>query len=453
MLKRVFRKKLVLAGALAFSVSLLAPIGAKADNCYYCDVWCEDDEYEYSENIDFTWQDMGISEWEEYYSDIETDISITNSGEDIKVSGLVRALSKNDQFLMFNEVYNYGTKNRATVGGEVLKNAKGNIGANVVAGDYNAQSNIVAIAVGEEETSLVESKTFSLQKAKFNWVDNEGVTNTASADNEVLKNAKGNIGLNIAAGSNNAQTNQLGIAVGPARVGVAVAYVQQKSKYNMVGNLPIQEEEVIWNEVSLNLNANGWTLGGYTSGIYGGYTYGGFTESGTISGTSEGMSYQASNFYPDTWKVNPEYEPHNQHPHSPKQIGHFDMDAETQGAIANPNRPGVGGLAFDNRNTINANYEGGGYYRGGEYGGFFGWIGAQQITLSGTITGSIPVVIVRNIDTVNTASLSGQVLMNAAGNIGVNVAAGTNNLQANALSVTYIPEGESVPVPPISPEL
>jgi len=45
----------------------------------------------------------------------------------------------------------------------------------------------------------------------------------------VLKNAKGNIGLNIAAGSNNAQTNQLGVAVGHAKVGMATAFVQQKS--------------------------------------------------------------------------------------------------------------------------------------------------------------------------------------------------------------------------------
>jgi len=94
MLKRVLRKKLVLAGALVFSVSLLAPIGAKATD--YCGVCYVDDDYEYSENTDYTYQDMGIIDWEEYDSSIETDISITNSGEDMEVNGLVRALSKND---------------------------------------------------------------------------------------------------------------------------------------------------------------------------------------------------------------------------------------------------------------------------------------------------------------------------------------------------------------------
>ena len=157
MLKRVFKKKLVLAGALVFSVSLLAPIGAKAEGGYYCEGYCFEGELEYSGNIDFTYQDMGIIEWEEYYSYIETDILIKNKKMEVK--GLVRALSKNDQFLMFNYVDNYGTKNEATVSGNVLKNAKGNIGANIVAGDYNAQSNVVAIAVGEQKSSLVESKT------------------------------------------------------------------------------------------------------------------------------------------------------------------------------------------------------------------------------------------------------------------------------------------------------
>jgi len=419
MLKRVFKKKLVLAGALVFSVSLLAPIGAKAEGGYYCEGYCFEGELEYSGNIDFTYQDMGIIEWEEYYSYIETDILIKNKKMEVK--GLVRALSKNDQFLMFNYVDNYGTKNEATVSGNVLKNAKGNIGANIVAGDYNAQSNVVAIAVGKQGSSLVESKTFSVQKAKFNIVDNEGVTNTASASDNVLSSAKGNIQLNIAAGSNNAQTNQLGIAVGPAKVGVATAYVQQKSKYNMVSNQPIEEKKVIWHRINLKVGLSGKAS---RTGIRGSYS-------------GSGTSYQANNFYPDMWEYNPNKPAHGQHPYSPQCMGHFDMDAHTQGAVANPDRPGVGGLSFDNK----------------ESGTFSGIIGAQKINLSGSITGSIPIVITRNIDTVNTASLSGSVLMNAAGNIGVNIAAGSNNLQANALSITYVPEGGSVPVPPISPEL
>ncbi|RLG09853.1 hypothetical protein DRN73_09225 [Candidatus Pacearchaeota archaeon] len=382
MLKRVLRKKLVLAGALAFSVSLLAPIGAKAQGLLPyspCDMEYTgyfDFDGELSGNLDITLHVMDVTDLEAYLSLITTDISIINSGEDIEVSGLVRALSKNDQFLMFNYVDNYEIKNEATVSGDALKNAEGNINANVAAGDFNAQSNIAAIAVGEEEASLVESKTFSVQKTKFNEVNNEGVTNTASASDNVLSSAKGNIGLNIAAGSNNAQTNQLGIAVGPAKVGMSVAYIQQKSKYNTVSNQPIIEETEgeIPIELTLQMSEN---ISGNLDGTYSG------TEEGTI------------------W-----YGP-----------GQPEND-----------------------------------YSGTEEGTFSGDINIENIELTGTITGSIPIGIT-NINTTNTASLSGSVLSGAVGNIGVNVAAGSNNLQANALSVTYIPEGEPVPVFPISPEL
>jgi len=395
MLKKVLRKKLVLAGALVFSVSLLVPIGAKAQKLLpelpdlseleLCGMKCKgyfDFDGELSGNLDVTLQVMGVADLEAYLSLIKTNISISNSEEDMEVSGLVRALSKNDQFLMFNNIYNKRTENEATVSGDVLSEAQGNIGANVVAGDYNAQSNVVAIAVGEEEASLVESKTFSVQKAKFNKVNNEGVTNTASASDNALSDAKGNIQLNIAAGVDNAQTNQLGIAVGPAKIGMGVAYVQQKSKYNTVSNQPIIEEtegEIpIELEIQMSENISGSIENGWYSG----------TEEGTI------------------WAIDPQ-----------------------------------SGQKYQ-ENT----------YSGEEEGTIGGDISIENIELTGTITGSIPIGIT-SVNTKNIASLSGSVLSGAVGNIGVNVAAGSNNLQANTLSITYIPEGESIPVPPISPGL
>jgi len=157
MLKRVLRKKLVLAGALAFSVSLLVPIGANAQELPpellpelqdLCGMECTgyfDFDGELSGNLDVTLQVMGVIDLEAYLSRIRTNISISNGEEDIEVRGLIRALSKNDQFLMFNNIYNKRTENEATVSGDVLSGAQGNIGANVVAGDYNAQSNVVVL--------------------------------------------------------------------------------------------------------------------------------------------------------------------------------------------------------------------------------------------------------------------------------------------------------------------
>ena len=382
MLKRVLRKKLMLAGALAISVSFLAPVGAKAqelpelpDLSQLCGMECTgyfDFEGELSGNLDVTLQVMGVADLEAYLSLATSEIHIKN--DEMEVSGLVRALSKNDQFLMFNEVTNYGTENEASVSGDVLSGAQGNIGANVAAGDFNAQSNVVAIAAGEQRSSLVESKTFSVQKAMFNNVSNEGVTNTASASGNALSGAQGNIGLNIAAGVDNAQTNQLGIAVGPAKVGMGVAYVQQKSKYNTVNNQPIVEEtngDGIPIELTVQMSED---ITGNLDGTYEG------TEEGTI------------------WD-----------------------------SFGNP------------ENT----------YTGDAEGTVSGDIGIENIELTGTITGSIPIGIT-NVNTTNTASLSGSVLSGAVGNIGVNVAAGTNNLQANTLSVSYTPAAGNV-TPLINP--
>ncbi|MBO8144408.1 MAG: hypothetical protein H0Z16_07510 [Thermodesulfobacterium sp.] len=386
MLKRVLRKKLMLAGALAISVSFLAPVGAKAqelpelpDLSQLCGMECTgyfDFEGELSGNLDVTLQVMGVADLEAYLSLATSEIHIKN--DEMEVSGLVRALSKNDQFLMFNEVKNYGTENEASVSGDVLSGAQGNIGANVAAGDYNAQSNVVAIAAGEQKSSLVESKTFSVQKAMFNNVKNEGVTNTASASDNALSNAQGNIGLNIVAGVDNAQTNQLGIAVGPAKVGMGVAYVQQKSKYNTVNNQPIVEEtngDGIPIELTVQMSED------ITGNL-----------DGTYEGTEEGTIY-------------------TQDP---------------------------GGTTYE-ENT----------YEGTAEGTVSGDIGIENIDLTGTITGSIPIGIA-NINTTNTASLSGSALSGAVGNIGVNVAAGTNNLQANTLSVSYTPAAGNV-TPLITP--
>ncbi|MCU4137869.1 MAG: hypothetical protein MW689_001440 [Thermodesulfobacteria bacterium] len=77
-------------------------------------------------------------------------------------------------------------------------------------------------------------------------------------------------------------------------------------------------------------------------------------------------------------------------------------------------------------------------YSGTESGDIGGDINIENIELTGTITGSIPIGIT-SVNTTNIASLSGSVLSGAVGNIGVNVAAGSNNLQANTLSVSYTP--------------
>ncbi|MEW6740382.1 MAG: hypothetical protein AB1325_10835 [Nitrospirota bacterium] len=414
------------------------------------------------------------------YLDVSIDADIKIKGSEgyrrwryLTVDGLASAEINNNQLLKENMVINEENPNTATISGSALEGAEGNIGVNIVAGDNNAQDNLTAIAASEQEKSMADAEIFKIQSSLLNFTCNKGRTNSASLDGDAFMGATGNIGVNVAAGNNNAQSNMLAIAVAPSKVGIAKVSIHQESAGNMTMNKPVKVEEVQRIPVSLRLSAN--LNGGYEGGYIGfaGGSYSG-RESGTYrgseSGTTSGMSYQANNFYPDTWVVNERYPAHDQHPHSPEQIGHNDMDYQTQGAMINPYRPvgstqtvyvvvpdgeggfktegrvitvedPVGGLAFDNRGEYRGSESG--TYSGsesGSYGGMeIGYEGGELGgSILGTVSGNIPVVIRRNVNMINTASLSGNALRGATGNIGVNIAAGTGNLQANALAVTYI---------------
>jgi hypothetical protein len=118
------------------------------------------------------------------------------------------------------------------------------------------------------------------------------------------------------------------------------------------------------------------------------------------------------NFYPDIWPGD------GQHPTPYPQWGHVDMDAEAQGAVENPYNPGQGGLGFDTDEQ-----------------GTFQFDEMTNADLTASLSGQIVNVSYVAVDATNTASLSGSAFSAASGNIGVNVAAGTGNMQANSLSM------------------
>ena len=116
----------------------------------------------------------------------------------------------------------------------------------------------------------------------------------------------------------------------------------------------------------------------------------------------------------------------------PPALGHADFDNESQGAVLNPNRPGVGGLGFDNEEA--------GDYAGTQSGSIsLGELSFDDLeaSLAGTVTTTQWLVH----DATNTASLSDSAFANASGNIGVNLAAGAGNLQANSLSMAVAQPG------------
>lgn len=138
-----------------------------------------------------------------------------------------------------NNLVNYGTQNNASLvdsGNDV----QGSVGINVAAGNFNQQKNDMALA-SSEEAFTAEASVTVMQESSGNTTNNHTgdvyevndglqvvasgfgwwppqtpqtpVVNNASLSNS-LNNASGNVGVNIAAGGGNQQSNTLAIAAG-----------------------------------------------------------------------------------------------------------------------------------------------------------------------------------------------------------------------------------------------
>lgn len=104
---------------------------------------------------------------------------------------------------------NFRDRNTASVGSV---SGAGNIGVNVAAGAFNMQQNLLTLAVASD-SSLAEANAGIIQSALFNRVEAQDTINTAVAG---PVSGAGNIGVNIAAGVGNMQSNSLTAAVSGA---------------------------------------------------------------------------------------------------------------------------------------------------------------------------------------------------------------------------------------------
>jgi hypothetical protein len=107
------------------------------------------------------------------------------------------------------EVTNYYDTNVAA-GGAVSSN--GNVGENVAAGAFNQQQNLLTIAVANNSI-LSETSAALWQNSNCNSIGIQNETNTATSG---AISGNGNLGVNIAAGVGNQQTNALTAAVSNA---------------------------------------------------------------------------------------------------------------------------------------------------------------------------------------------------------------------------------------------
>lgn len=332
----------------------------------------------------------------------------TYIGGYIGVDRLGMAVVDDKQSSTGNETYNEAFSNTSDMGDGALRNASGNIGVNVSAGDNNVQGNSAALAAtdagfvfgseGQGEYyshgSSADAEIFVHQTTYYNWTDNHAQRNRASMGSGALQGASGNIGVNIASGNNNVQKNALAGSVGFGAMSVATVNVQQHAHDNYTNNLPISETREDTIDITL----------APTEGEGGGLYF------NLPDATYEGQSDQIGDVYPDVWTG-------DEHP-AGEQIGHVDLDSDTQGA-QDLNEDG-GALAFNEDGTIS-----------------FGELSEVQLmgSLSGTAVIQTQVINERGW---NRSTMGSNAMANASGNIGVNITTGTNNLQNNSLAIAAL---------------
>ena len=290
-----------------------------------------------------------------------------------------------------------------------------------------ASSGAYAFNFGSDaDASITDS-----QDVNYNTVNNQMTVNNAKVKDGSITDVSGNASVNGVAGDNNQQANAAALASADASFvfgsnANATIDVNQNGNNNLLNNVSVPNTASLngslYNtsgNIGVNIAAGNYNqqkndmaaavAGGSASASAGvSQTLSGNTTNNAaqialgevakkvnveLSGTYEGNSKQSNNVYPEVWVGGSDPD----HPGGGTQIGHIDFDNE------------------------------------GENPGKFKFREEGDITLSGSVT-SINTVITEIVPVTNNATLS-NALYSVSGNVGVNIAAGGGNQQANALSI------------------
>lgn len=193
-----------------------------------------------------------------------------------------------------NYVLNQGTVNTASLESS-LDDAAGNVGVNIAGGDHNQQANSAALSTADEFFVFgTATASVNLNQTGTNVVDNYSVTNSASVLDSG-NNASGNIGINVASGVFNQQKNDFATATAGGFVATASSTATQSSTGNITNNRAVLTESAT---VALTLDGN-------------------------VTGTYSGISDQVGDVYLEVWDG-------ALHPNGTVQLGHVDVDSDTQ---------------------------------------------------------------------------------------------------------------------------
>lgn len=157
---------------------------------------------------------------------------------DVDISSRSSATTDQDQAAGFN--YSYGEGDQAAdFNGNAMEGASGNIGVNVSAGVGNAQANDAALATIDSGRVFASAQVFGTQQSLLNegtsWI---GGFYSAVMEDDALRDASGNIGVNIAAGVGNVQGNAMAGSVNSSgRYALASADSDQIADSNTWGTV------------------------------------------------------------------------------------------------------------------------------------------------------------------------------------------------------------------------
>ncbi len=149
-------------------------------------------------------------------------------------AGTLAESEKTEKFTLTRE-----SNNVRLGGGNVLRNASGNIGVNLASGLNNQQANSLAVSVNQNRHShyygMAAASAGAAQTMIYNGTVDLGVQDTAALSGNTARGAAGNIGLNVASGAQNQQQNGLAIASLASRgaMGSACAPIEQSAFENV----------------------------------------------------------------------------------------------------------------------------------------------------------------------------------------------------------------------------
>jgi len=182
---------------------------------------------------------------------ITNDISVRGT---VRVHGNIKVKAESASVIDQNQASNHNSQrglvdNSAKLGGSALSGAEGNIGVNIAAGVGNAQANDAAMTAVDGSKVFASAMIFSQQNASNNSMDPGGTghghghggggddPNTATLGGSALSDAKGNVGVNIAAGVGNVQGNALAASVnGSGSLAKATSDTDQSTTMNAFNN-------------------------------------------------------------------------------------------------------------------------------------------------------------------------------------------------------------------------